>query len=73
MPEYNSAIQMSVLKDGYHARNHRAAIDDAYRVSKILGVPVNLNLYGQINFFITPINTPEEIEGLKAQKIIFGV
>ncbi len=73
MPEYNSALQMSVIRDGYKYKDRRAAIAEAWELSKKLGVAVDLSYAGQYVFRVFPDSTQEQITEMQNAQVVIGV
>jgi len=73
MMDYNAYFEMRVsLTDGYRG-NYRLAIDEAFTVSKRIGVKVRLVYAGQKAFILTPETTDEDIETMKNERFTIGV
>ena len=68
----NILLNLSVKMDGYFG-DWRKAIDEAYELSKKLGVSCSLNYTNQYLFKIHPTMTEEDIDKLKETKVVIGL
>jgi len=68
----NILLNLSVKMDG-RSGDWRKAIDDAYELSKKLGVSCSLNYTNQYLFKIHPTMTEEDIAKLKETRIVIGI
>jgi hypothetical protein len=68
----NILLNLSVKMDGYFG-DWRKAIDEAYELSKKLGVSCSLNYTNQYFFKIHPTMTEEDIAKLKETKVMIGL
>lgn len=68
----NIYLNLSVKIDGYSG-DWRAAIDEAYTLSKQLNIACLLDYAGKYSFRIHPTMTQEDINKLKEAKVILGM
>ena len=68
----NILLNLSVKMDGYFG-DWKTAIDEAYTLSKKLGVSCSLNYTNQYLFKIHPTMTEEDISKLKETKVVIGL
>lgn len=70
--KYTACLVMDVILDRYIG-DWQSAIDEAFRISKIIGIPVKLVYANQKVFFITPDSSDDEINELKQKRVVIGV
>tara|TARA_R110000772_G_scaffold195095_1_gene305795 strand:- start:1715 stop:1927 length:213 start_codon:yes stop_codon:yes gene_type:complete len=68
----NILLKLSVKMSGYHG-DWRSAIDEAYELSKRLGVGCSLDYTNQYLFRIYPTTTQEDIDRMKETKVVIGM
>jgi hypothetical protein len=68
----NIALNLSVEMSGYFG-DWKKAIDEAYTLSKKMGINCSLNYTNQYVFKIYPNMTQEEIDKLKETEVVIGL
>ena len=68
----NILLNLTVRKDGRFG-DWKTAIDEAYALSKKLGVGCSLSYNNQYLFRICPTMTEEDIDRLKEKKVVIGL
>lgn len=73
MMRTNILLNLEVRKKSRYSGDWRAAIDEAYDLSKELGMGCSLNFLDQYSFTILPTMSQEEVDKLKEQRIVIGM
>jgi len=66
----NILLNLTVKMNGRHG-DWRTAIDEAYTLSKQLNIGCSLNYKDQYSFKIRPTMTQEDIDKLKAKRLVY--
>lgn len=69
----NCAISMEVLLDDGYVGDWRKAIEQAREAAIKIGFPVILRYASQYSFLVYPNTTDQEIEGIKARRVVVAV
>ena len=69
----NILLNLSVKTQGRYSGNLKAAIDEAYELSKNMRIGVSLQYINRYVFIIRPEMTQAEINELKEKRMIIGV
>ena len=66
-------LNLEVVRTSKYFGDRKAAIDEAYSLSKELNLKCCLNYVDQYTFIISPDMSEEDIEILKNRKIVIGI